>query len=362
MQENRRVAKAAAFLETSGMDALLVATSPDLEYLTGLNPIDDERFKGICIFPDGRFFAVVPSLCGEEFREDLGESVAIYLWKDTEGPEKAFDAAFRTFGVPRKLGVNDAVRATSVIEIAGKHGIELLDGRKIVATVRMNKSQEEVDRLLKVGTLADEVLRKIAAWIVPGMSERDVQLKLRDIYESIGGEKISYVVGSGPNSALPHYNKSARVIEKSDVVLIDFGGRHQGYRSDTTRTFFIGNPSEEQKKIYSIVLEAHLAGEAVVAEGVRACDIDKAVRSVIERAGYGEYFTHRTGHGIGIVAHEAPDISATDTTVLKKGMAFSIEPGIYLPGKFGIRIENCVVVTEKGALPFTRFPRELTVL
>ncbi|GAB1400731.1 Xaa-Pro peptidase family protein [Aminivibrio sp.] len=362
MEENVRVSKTAALLKAHDIDALLVATSPDLEYLTGLNPIDDERFKGICIFPDGRFFAIAPSLCGDEFREDLGESAAIYLWKDTEGPGKAFDAALGAFGVPRKLGVNDAVRAASVIEIVGKHGIELFDGRKITATVRMDKSQEEVDRLLKVGALADEVLTRLSSWIEPGMSERDVQLKLRDVYESIGGEKISYVVGSGPNSALPHYNKSARIIEKKDIVLIDFGGRHQGYRSDTTRTFFVGTPSEEQKKIYSIVLEAHLAGEAAVAEGVRACDIDNAVRSVIERAGYGEYFTHRTGHGIGIVAHEAPDISATDTTVLKKGMAFSIEPGIYLPGKFGIRIENCVAVTENGALPFTRFPRELTVL
>ncbi len=362
MQESGRVAKAAALLEANSMDALLVAASPDLEYLTGLNPIDDERFKGICIYPDGRFFAVAPSLCGDEFREDLGETASIYLWKDTEGPGKAFEEAFSDYGAPRNLGVNDAVRAASVMSIAGKHGIKLVDGRKIVAAVRMNKSQEEVDSLVKVGTLADKVLRQLSACIVPGMSERDVQLKLRDIYESIGGEKISYVVATGPNSALPHYNKSGRVIEKRDVVLIDFGGRHQGYRSDTTRTFFVGSPSEEQKKIYSIVLEAHLAGEATVAEGVRACDIDKAVRSVIERAGYGEYFTHRTGHGIGIVAHEAPDISATDTTVLKKGMAFSIEPGIYLPGKFGIRIENCVAVTEKGALPFTRFPRELTVL
>ena len=362
MQESGRIGKVAALLGSNGMDALLVATSPDLEYLTGLNPIDDERFKGICIYPDGRFFAIAPSLCGDEFREDLGESPSIYLWKDTEGPGKAFAEAFRDYGAPGRLGVNDAVRAAHVIAIAAEYGMKLLDGRKIVAAVRMDKSQDEVDRLCKVGTLADEVLRQLAAFIVPGMSEKDVQLKLRDVYESIGGEKISYVVATGPNSALPHYNKTGRIIGKNDVVLIDFGGRYRGYRSDTTRTFFVGEPTGEQKKIYSIVLEAHLAGEAAVAEGVRACDVDRAVRGVIEKAGYGEYFTHRTGHGIGIVAHEAPDISSTDMTILKKGMAFSIEPGIYLPGKFGVRIENCVAVTEKGALPFTRFPRELTVL
>ncbi|MFA5621600.1 MAG: aminopeptidase P family protein [Thermovirgaceae bacterium] len=362
MVDLERIRKVVERMEPERIDALFVSVSPDLEYLTGLTPIDDERFKGICIYPDRRLFALAPTLCLEEFKEDLGEEIDIFVWADNEGPSKAMSLAFQKYGVPKVLGVNDSVRAADILPIAAEHNIELRNARRVVATVRMEKSQEEIDRLRKTGTLADEVLRQLVGFIEPGLTERKLQLKLRDVYESLGGEKISYVACAGPNSALPHYNRSSGIIQKQDVVLIDFGGSYGGYRSDTTRTFFVGEPTEEQRKVYDIVLEAHLAGEAAVREGIRACDIDHVVRGVIEKSGYGEFFTHRTGHGIGIVAHELPDISSADQTVLKKGMAFSIEPGIYLPGRFGIRIENCVTVTDDGALSFTSFPRELISL
>jgi Xaa-Pro dipeptidase len=362
MFDKKRINMLLPLMSECEVNALFVSVSPDLEYLTGLNPIDDERFKGICVYPDGRFFALAPTLCLDEFREDLGNEIEIFPWADTEGPANAMACAFKKYGVPKILGVNDSVRAADILPIALEHGIILKNARHVVATVRMQKSQNEIDRLCKTGTLADEVLRQLSCFIKPGLTERQLQNKLRDVYESLGGEKITYVVCAGPNSALPHYNKSSGVIRENDVVLIDFGGRYNGYRSDTTRTFFVGEPTAEQKKIYQIVLEAHLTGESAVKEGVLASDIDHAVRGVIEKAGYGEFFTHRTGHGIGIVAHESPNISATDYTVLRKGMAFSIEPGIYLPGKFGIRIENCVTVTDKGALAFTKFPREMIIL
>ncbi|HCL79047.1 MAG TPA: aminopeptidase P family protein [Synergistaceae bacterium] len=360
---NDRMKKVSLLLSSHGMEALLIATSPDLRYLTNLDPIDDERFKGICIYADGRVFAICPSLCRDEFKEDLDNDAHIFAWDDAYGVASAFEAAFNEYGIPRTLGVNEAVRAADILPIAKKYGIELLPARKVVGQVRMNKTPEEVERLCKVGSLADEALRQLVDFIVPGTSESTLKRRLRDIYESIGGERISYVVATGPNSALPHYNKGDRVVGERDVVLIDFGGSHNGYRSDMTRTFFVGGPTEEQKKVYSIVLEAQLAGEAAVREGIRACDIDRAVRGVIEKAGYGPFFTHRTGHSIGIVGHDPmPDISSTDETVLREGITFSIEPGIYLPGRFGVRIENCVAVTRTGALSFTKFPREMTVL
>jgi Xaa-Pro aminopeptidase len=205
-------------------------------------------------------------------------------------------------------------------------------------------------------------LDALGNYIRPGLTERDIQIRLRDEFEKRGGEKVTWVVGSGPNGALPHNTKSDRAVEERDVVVVDFGARYRGYRSDTTRTFIVGEPTEEQRRVYEAVLAAHLAGEAAVRPGVRACDVDRAARAVIEEGGYGPYFTHRTGHGIGVTGHELPNISASDTTVLEPGMTFSIEPGIYLPGKFGVRIENCVAVTENGAEPFTRYPRELRAI
>ena len=362
MFNTERIKKVAAVMDSEEIDALFVSASSDLEYLTGLTPIDDERFKGICIYSDGSFFALTPKLCLDEFKEDLGDDVDIFAWSDEEGPLKAISQAFAKYGVPGYLGVNDSVRASHILPVSEEHGLRLKNARRVVAAVRMHKSEEEIDLLRKNGSLADEVLKQMAAFIKPGLSEREVQAKLIEVYESLGGEDVGAGPSAGPNSALPHYNKFNGVIKRNDVLRLGFGARFKGYCSDTTRTFFIGEPTDEQRKVYAVVLEAWMAGQSVVKEGVRACDVDRAARGVIEKAGYGEFFPHRTGHGIGVAEHELPDISATDRTVLKKGMAFSIEPGIYLPGKFGVRIEDCVTITDKGAQSFTDFPRKLMVL
>lgn len=357
-----RVDKLVGILRERNLDNLLVGPSPDMEYLTKISPIVDERFKVLCVSKTGKHFAIAPRMCQEEFEDELGE-MPIYFWGDHEGPLPAIERAFKENGIDGStLALNDGIRAIDVLFMVDRFGVRLADGGEVVSVLRRAKGPEEIECQKAVGKLADEVLYELEKFIRPGVSERDIQRKLRDTFEERGGDKVTWVIGSGPNGALPHNTRSDRIVEKSDIVIVDFGAKYRGYRSDTTRTFVVGEPTEEQRRVYETVLEAHLAGESAVKPGVRACDIDGVVRGVIEKAGFGEYFTHRTGHGIGIIAHEPPYISAADTTVLEKGMTFSIEPGIYLRGKFGVRIENCVVVTDKGAEPFTHYPRELRII
>jgi Xaa-Pro aminopeptidase len=350
-------------LKREKLDYLMVGPSPDMEYLAGLTPVADERFKVLCVSKNGKHFAIAPKLCREEFEGELAPDIPVYVWGDDEGPISAIERAFAEYVVADSfMAMNDGIRAIDVIDLVERYRIKPRNGGELVAQLRQVKSPEEVECQRAVGKLADEVLYALEGYIRSGLTERDIQIRLRDEFEKRGGERVTWVIGSGPNGALPHNTKSDRVVEEHDVVIVDFGARYRGYRSDTTRTFIVGEPTEEQRRVYEIVLAAHLAGEAAVRPGVRACDVDKAARTVIEEAGYGKYFTHRTGHGIGIMVHELPNISASNTTVLESGMTFSIEPGIYLPGKFGVRIENCVVVTEKGAEPFTHYPRELRVI
>ena len=358
-----RIDRLVEILVKKGLEHIMIGPSSDMEYLTKIAPIIDERFKVLVISKNGKNFAIAPQICKDEFEEELLPDIPVYLWGDDTGPAAAIDMAFGEHGLSDvTVALNDGIRAIDVLSMQKKYQLKLVDGDELVSILRRAKSPEEIERQKAVGALADEVLCEIENFIRPGLREYDIWLKLRDEFERRGGGKISGIFASGPNGAMPHYTKYDRVIEKNDLMVVDFGGTYRGYRSDTTRTFVIGEPTEEQRKVYEVVLKAQKAGEAFVKPGIRACDLDRTVRGVIEEAGYGSYFTHRTGHGIGIIAHEPPYITATETTTLQEGMTFSIEPGIYLPGKFGVRIENCVVVTKDGCEAFTHYPRELRVI
>jgi Xaa-Pro dipeptidase len=363
MKKFPRLERLVDVLTQEKLDCLMIGPSADMEYLVGLKPVADERFKALCVAQNGKHFTIAPKLCREEFENEVAPDIPVYVWGDEESPAPAVDKAFKEHGTANSvMALNDGIRAIDIIETASRYNLELVRGEALVARLRQVKNPEEVSCQKAVGKLADEVLYELEGYIRPGLTERDIQIRLRDAFEKRGGERVTWVIGSGPNGALPHNTRSDRIVEEHDIVVVDFGASYRGYRSDTTRTFVVGEPTDEQRHVYETVLAAHLAGEAAARPGVRACDVDRAARAVIEDAGYGQYFTHRTGHGIGIVVHELPNISASNTTVLEAGMTFSIEPGIYLPGKFGVRIENCVVVTEKGAEAFTHYPRELRVI
>lgn len=185
-----------------------------------------------------------------------------------------------------------------------------------------------------------------------------MQLRLEEGFDAVG----SGIVASGENTALAHHVNSDRIVRKGDALMFDIGGTYQGYHADFTRTFSIGQPAEDFKTVYNIVLEAHLAGVRAAKPGEKACDVDCAAREVIQRAGYGSFFTHRLGHGIGLDVHEPPFISAISPLSLEPGNVFSCEPGIYLPGRFGIRIEDLLVMGENGIQSLNTLSKELTIL
>lgn len=234
----------------------------------------------------------------------------------------------------------------------------------MVGHLRIIKSSEEIDNLRQASRIIDEVVKDLSEFIRPGLLERDIKKKIEELCLEKGASGLSFdpIVAAGSNSSMPHYNQDSGIIQERDMVLLDLGCRYNGYCSDTTRTFFIGEPTAKQKEVYAAVLEANLQAEAFVREGVAAEEVDRKAREVLEKAGLGQYFITRTGHGIGVNVHEHPNIVQGNKQILKNGMAFSIEPSICIPGEFGIRIEDIVVVVDGKAEVLNKFPKELIVL
>lgn len=347
------------------VDAVIVGPSSDLQYLTGLAPYADERFKALVVLADKRCFYICPSLYYEETVNTLGEDSKIYVWDDTSGFLSALDKAKTEYGlVGKRIAVNEGIRAIDMLDLQDFLGGSFVKADKMLEQLRIIKSNSERQNLRRAAEIIDEVVMDLTKYIRPGLREKDVKRKVEELCIEKGASGISFepLIASGPNSSMPHYNDDKRVIEEKDIVIIDIGCKYNGYCSDITRTVFVGEPTDEQRKIYEIVLEANRQGERCIREGLAAEDVDKAVRDVIEKAGYGKYFIHRTGHGIGVAVHEAPYINTGNRLALKSGMAFSIEPGIYLPGKFGVRIEDIVVVDGDKAEVLNKCPKELIAI
>lgn len=362
---NKQIHVLTQFMNTSKLDVLILGPSSDLEYLTGIHPLADERFKALFILSDGRYFYIAPELYYEETREALGEDTDIITWGDSEGFLTAINKAEAKYGFDGKnIGVNDGIRAIDIIEISNIVHEKFLNGSSIMENIRLIKTQSERDNLRKAALIADEAAKDIVKFIHPGMSEKDIKNKLEELLLEHGGQELAFetIVASGPNSSRPHYNDSSRIIEENDVIIMDFGCRYNGYCSDMSRTVFVGEPTEEQKKIYSIVLEANTKGEARAMEGVTAEDVDLAARNVIREAGYGEYFINRTGHGVGTAVHEAPYIKEGNKQVLEDGMVFSVEPGIYIPGRFGMRVENIVLINDGKGEVMNKAPKDMIII
>ena len=228
----------------------------------------------------------------------------------------------------------------------------------------MCKDSEEIAAMRESSHLNDKVLAALMQTVKEGETEAQLGRRYAEIARSMGAAGYSFapLICFGAHCAEPHHESDETPLKKGDSIIFDVGLDLNKAMSDMTRTVFFGEPTEEMKKVYELVRRANLAGKAAVKPGIKLCEIDRAARSVIEEAGYGEYFIHRTGHNIGIGVHEPPDVSATSQAVAKPGMIFSIEPGIYLPGKFGVRIEDLVVVTEDGCEVLNHYPHELRVL
>ena len=240
----------------------------------------------------------------------------------------------------------------------------LVPAQKLVNSLRAAKDAEEIALMRKAQEITDRAFDEICKFIQPGMTEQEIAARLQYDMLRFGAEKMSFdpIVVSGPNGSLPHGVPSSKQVQKGEFLTMDFGCKYGGYCSDMTRTVALGEPTGEMKKVYQTVLEAQLAGIAVTRAGVPGKSIDAAARKVIADAGYGEYFGHGYGHSLGIEIHESPNANTREETLLPVGAVVSAEPGIYLPGKFGVRIEDVTILREDGCEILTKSPKELIIL
>lgn len=364
-----RLARAAASAAEAGIDALLITPGADLRYLVGYQALPLERLTCLAIPATGEPFLVVPAL-ERAAAEASGATDHVSLATHGE-TEDAFQLVARRLadalgGSPRSIGVSDRMWAQQVVRFTDTIGGATLSlAGDVLRPLRLRKLPDEVDALRVAAAAIDRVHSRMGEWLRPGRTEAAVA---RDIGEAIlveGHTSVNFViVGSGPNGASPHHHVSDRVIEPGDPVVIDIGGTMaDGYCSDCTRTYVAGEqPPSDFADYYEVLLAAQRASCAHVRPGVTAHSVDAAARQVIADAGYGELFIHRTGHGIGLEEHEEPWIVEGSQVVLEPGMCFSIEPGVYLPGRHGARIEDIVVVTDDGVERLDTIERELVVL
>jgi Xaa-Pro aminopeptidase len=345
-----------------GAAALLVAPGPDLLYLVGYDPPLLERLTALVLRAGSDPTLLVPEL--ERPRASVspaGGLVWIETWRDGES---AYQTAARLLQGVETVGVTDRMWAQHLLQLQRElSGAEFVKASTTLSRLRSRKDIGEVDLLTRAGARTDETFREIVGEGLEGRTERDVADSLSRHMLDLGLESVAFtIVGSGPNGASPHHEAGDRVVGRGEAVVLDFGGRVGGYCSDMTRTVSVGEPDEEIREVHSIVREAQEAAFRVVKPGVPAQEVDRAARKVIEDAGYGDRFFHRTGHGIGLEEHEDPYIVEGNTDPLEAGMCFSIEPGIYLEGRFGVRIEDIIAVTHDGAVRLNEAPRDLTVV
>ncbi|WP_134662959.1 MULTISPECIES: Xaa-Pro peptidase family protein [unclassified Amycolatopsis] len=357
-----RAAKAAAAANT---DALLVAPGSDLRYLLGQAGGSFERLTTLVVPTDGTPALVVPKLEAPGYAgvptDDLG--VDVLTWVDGDDP---YRLVADRLGKPGRIAVSDFTPALHVLALRAAFGdAEQTLAGPIVRELRMRKDAAEIDALRKAGAAIDRVHARMGEWLRAGRTEAEVGADITAAIVEEGHTHADFViVGSGPNGASPHHDVSERVIERGDVVVIDIGGPvPEGYNSDSTRTYSIGEPRDaDVAETYAVLQRAQQAAVDAVRPGATAESIDQAARDVIDAAGFGEYFIHRTGHGIGLDVHEEPYIIKGNALPLEAGMAFSVEPGIYQPGRWGARIEDIVLVTDSGVEPVNTRPHELVVL
>ena len=336
-------------------EVMLLSVGADLPYLTGYQAMPLERLTMLVVTLDSEPVLVVPQL--EAPRVEAGP-FDLRPWSEAEDPVAIVADLCR--GAPA-IALSDQTWSVFLLGLQAQlPGSTFRSATAITRTLRSKKDPREVEFLRRAGAGVDRVVARLAGSRFSGRTEVEMARMVTQMtLEEDHDQALFWIVASGPNSASPHHEPGDRVIQSGDVVVVDFGGKHRGYSSDCTRTFVVGAPDPEQSEVHRVVHEAHRAATAAVAAGVRAEEVDRAARRTIVDAGYGENFIHRTGHGIGLEGHEHPYIVEGNSEELEPGMCFSIEPGIYLPGRFGVRIEDIVTVTDEGVESLNQGERAL---
>ena len=359
----RRMERAADQAAAAGLTGVLVAPGPDLVYFTGYMPVAiTERLTLLAIQSGRKPVLITPSLERPDAeRSPSAASLELVDWSDGHDPYAAFAPALDPSGsyaisdsawALQLLGLQQALPSTHYVSMTGA-----------LPMLRAIKDADELERLAVAGAAADRCFEEIVKVRFAGRTENEVAADLAALLMEHGHSQVDFtVVGSGPNGANPHHEADDRTIEEGDMIVLDFGGLKDGYGSDTSRTIHVGEPTDEEREVFEVVRRAQQAGFEAVRPGVACQEIDRACRRVITEAGYGEQFLHRTGHGIGLTTHEPPYMVEGEEQPLEPGMCFSIEPGIYLSGRFGVRIEDIVTCTEDGGRRLNNTSREMRIV
>jgi len=357
----QRVEQTRAAMAHHGLDMLAVPPGDDLRYLANFSTLADERPSYLFLTADAALF-LVPELNAQQSRAHIQDPMVTYT--DADGPGTALAAARARLGSARRIGAGDTMRADALLLLQQQwRDGEFVPASIVLAPLRMRKSPEEIEALRRAAATADAAMQ--AAWRAcrPGVTEADIAAAVDAGFRAAGAAEVkSAIVGSGPNSAFPHHHTGTRRTQAGEPVLCDLGSRVAGYCSDITRMAFLGEPTARYQQVHHAVEEAVQKALAVIRPGVPIKDVDLAARRTIEEAGYGPNFVHRTGHGIGLSEHEPPSVTHANDLPLEEGMAFSVEPGIYLPGEFGVRLEEIVVVTTRGADVLSQLQRHVMVI
>lgn len=350
----QRIASAQAEMAGRGVEAMVVTVGSDLPYLIGYRAMENERITALVLPAAGDPVLIVPILEAPRVQS----SVAVRAWEETEDP-LAIVAGL--VGDAATVAIGNQTWATFLLGLQERLPASRFEpAEPIMIALRMVKDDDEIAALRAAGTATDGVVARLAGTRFSGRTERELARLIADLTLESGHERTGFtIVASGPNGASPHHEPGDRTIEPGDAVVVDFGGWMHDYGSDTTRTFVVGDPPEGFADAFAVLSEAQRTAVEAVRPGVTAESIDAAARSVIAEAEYGDLFIHRTGHGIGLDTHEHPYLVEGNTQELGPGMTFSVEPGIYNPGRWGMRIEDIVAVTADGVERLNRSDRGL---
>jgi len=348
-------------MDATGVDALLLSVGADLPYLTGYEAMPLERVTMLVVPRDDDAALVVPRLEAPRVVEQP-DVFTVVAWDETDDP-LALIAGLVGRGAG-SVGIGERTWARFVLGLQeALPDTRFRSATDVMAPLRMQKDAAEIERLETAAHAVDRVAAEMHDRPFGGRTESDIHRELAARILEHGHQRVNFaIVGSGPNGASPHHEAGERLIGDGDVIVCDFGGTMQGYCSDITRVFVVGEPTTEVRDVYAVLFEAQEAGVRAATTTTTCESVDAAARAVIDGAGFGEYFVHRTGHGIGLEEHEEPYIVAGNRQPLEPGHAFSIEPGIYFPGRFGMRLEDIVVAADAGPRRLNEASRELAVV
>ena len=357
--DTNKLGRILAKMEEKGIPQMIITDPPAIFYLTGKWIYPGERLHALYINVNGKHNFIINRLFPQE--TDLG--VGITYYDDTED---GVEILSRFVEKDKVMGIDKVWPAKFLLRFQElKAGSKFVNGSVIVDKIRQIKDAKEQELMIESSKLNDQVMDELIPWVVKGLTEKELNAKVREIYKKHGINEVSFdpITAYAKGAADPHHVTDDTKGKHGDCVILDIGGFYKNYASDMTRTVFIGEVSERQKEIYNIVLEANLRGIAAAKPGNKMKDVDLAARNYIEEKGYGKYFTHRTGHSIGLEDHEVGDVSSVNDEIIEVGQCFSVEPGIYLPDEgIGVRIEDLVLIKEDGCKVLNEYTKDIIVV